>query len=391
MEEGRKLYAEQKYGEAVVAFGKGLEDESLSVDELALLHSNRSACYQQLRKFKEAETEAESCTSLKPTWSKGWGRLAAAKQSQSKFLEAAAAFEKAAEVETESAAAKKRYSEDAKRAKQSSERASQYFQTAFTSSTASSAWKDNKWLSEFQFIARLGVLVTFCGYLISFDVDTVTARYRACSRFLLASQLLYVLRFHGKPEFSAAYARRVMGDVQAQRFFGAFVVLSGTSFVPLFVFSYVEAANLAVDVVAKLGSGRLQLRALGLFEKLKLVDPNSKRVDPSVLTNASMLEVATGFISLLEMLTPRRNLVFTMLFWQYLQLKLMLEAAEASNNSTVGPLHATFAQLDTKITAVLEPSPALVKNLYAKLKAILSRQVAVPEPGQKPKARCSVM
>ena len=70
MEEGRKLYSEGKYNEAIVAFTNGLETDD--VEEQARLYSNRAACYLQLQKFKEAEEDAESCTALKPTWSKGW-------------------------------------------------------------------------------------------------------------------------------------------------------------------------------------------------------------------------------------------------------------------------------------------------------------------------------
>eukprot|EP00633_Aureoumbra_lagunensis_P003914 CAMPEP_0197316918 /NCGR_PEP_ID=MMETSP0891-20130614/44861_1 /TAXON_ID=44058 ORGANISM="Aureoumbra lagunensis, Strain CCMP1510" /NCGR_SAMPLE_ID=MMETSP0891 /ASSEMBLY_ACC=CAM_ASM_000534 /LENGTH=154 /DNA_ID=CAMNT_0042806637 /DNA_START=21 /DNA_END=486 /DNA_ORIENTATION=+ len=125
-EKGRELYKEQKYVEAIDAFSKAID--SAEYDDLAALHSNRCACYMQLRKYDQAVEDAETCTQVKPIWSKGWARLGAAKQAQAKFLEAASAYEKAAEVETSSISIKKGYQENAAKARQYSEQASQYYQ-----------------------------------------------------------------------------------------------------------------------------------------------------------------------------------------------------------------------------------------------------------------------
>ena len=40
-------------------------------DAKQLFCSNRCACYLQISEYKEARNDAESCTMIKPTWSKG--------------------------------------------------------------------------------------------------------------------------------------------------------------------------------------------------------------------------------------------------------------------------------------------------------------------------------
>ena len=43
--------------------------------ELHVYYGNRCACYQQLRRWREALEDAEAATSIKPGWAKGWARL----------------------------------------------------------------------------------------------------------------------------------------------------------------------------------------------------------------------------------------------------------------------------------------------------------------------------
>jgi len=390
-EEGKKLYVEKKYEEAVVAFTKALEGEE-DVEALSRLHSNRCACLMHLSKFSEAEDDAETCTSLKPTWSKGWGRLGTAKEARHKFLEAAAAFEKASEL------GERAYDKDAKRARDLSARASSYYASrAFTGTTAKKPLVvESKWLEEFQFVARLGILVTFVGYCVAFSSKSMSGRYTACVRFVIASYLVHVIRYHGRPRFTSDYARRVITDSVAQRGFGAFVLLVGSSFMPLFVFVYIEVAHLAASIVDRMpAESKFSQKLLDAFSSLRLLDSRTKEVDATVFQNAATLEVAAGFVVVLELLTPRRSFAFLALYWQYLQLKYMLESAEAQANNIQGPgpLRQAFAGLDAKIESLLESpaAPSFLKAAYTTLKATLSKQVAVPKPGEKPKPRCSVM
>ncbi|KAK7240403.1 stress-induced-phosphoprotein [Aureococcus anophagefferens] len=62
LKEGRELYKSGKFGDAAAKFGSALEDDSTEVDQLHMIHSNRCACYMQLKAFDKAYDDAEACT-----------------------------------------------------------------------------------------------------------------------------------------------------------------------------------------------------------------------------------------------------------------------------------------------------------------------------------------
>ena len=67
---------------------------------------------------------------------------------------------------------------------------------------------------------------------------------------------------------------------------------------------------------------------------------------------------------------------------QFLQLRFVLEKA---TGNTSGVLHLGFAYVDQRITFYLSKGPGVLMASYGFLKSMLARQVALPEPGAKPK------
>lgn len=57
-----------------------------------ILFSNRSAAHASLRNYADALSDAEKTVELKPDWSKGYGRLGAARFGLNRFEEAVAAY-----------------------------------------------------------------------------------------------------------------------------------------------------------------------------------------------------------------------------------------------------------------------------------------------------------
>ena len=115
----------------------------------------------------------------------------------------------------------------------------------------------------------------------------------------------------------------------------------------------------------------------------------SGRVASGVLRRCSLFEVTAALVLLLELATPRRNPILVLLYWQYLQMRCLLERATAGG-AAAGPLHEAFFAVDARIVVVVARVPLLAKG-YAKLTKLLARQVALPEKGSKPRPRCSVM
>ena len=78
-ERGTNLYTAKNYAEAIKAYDEAIAIAPKDDEDLAVYRSNRSACYLQLNDAKKAMADAEICVKLRPTWARGWSRLAAAK------------------------------------------------------------------------------------------------------------------------------------------------------------------------------------------------------------------------------------------------------------------------------------------------------------------------
>lgn len=84
------FYKQGKFNEAIAKY-----TEAISLDKCnAVYWSNRSACYLSMKENRNALLDAETCRRLKPDWSKGCYRLAAARLAMELYEDAAvAAFE----------------------------------------------------------------------------------------------------------------------------------------------------------------------------------------------------------------------------------------------------------------------------------------------------------
>ena len=69
-----------------------------------------------------------------------------------------------------------------------------------------------------------------------------------------------------------------------------------------------------------------------------------------------------------------------------MQLRFVLE--KATGNSS-GVLHLSFAAVDQRLTGYISKGPGFLTTGYNFVKSMLARQVALPEPGAKPKM-CTV-
>lgn len=99
---GNKAIAEKKFDEAVEHFTKAIEiDPSNHV-----LYSNRSAAYASKKDYKNALTDAEKTTELKPDWPKGWGRKGAALHGLGDLVGANDAYEEGLKLDPSNAANK---------------------------------------------------------------------------------------------------------------------------------------------------------------------------------------------------------------------------------------------------------------------------------------------
>ncbi|KAI2782660.1 hypothetical protein F4815DRAFT_462216 [Daldinia loculata] len=86
---GNKAIADKKFDEAIDAFTK-----AISIDpNNHILYSNRSAAYASKKDWKNALSDAEKTTQIKPDWPRGWGRKGAALHGSGDLLGASDAYE----------------------------------------------------------------------------------------------------------------------------------------------------------------------------------------------------------------------------------------------------------------------------------------------------------
>eukprot|EP00887_Chlorella_sp_A99_P000734 scaffold5.g734.t1 len=99
---GNKAFAAKDYDKVVRAaelFGQAIACDPND----PVFYSNRSAALAALKRWSEAAKDARRATELKPSWAKAWGRLGAARLGASEFSAAVEAYEKAAQLEPDSA------------------------------------------------------------------------------------------------------------------------------------------------------------------------------------------------------------------------------------------------------------------------------------------------
>jgi len=85
---GNDYFNKQQYKEAVAEYTKGIELESVPLDLLGVLYSNRSICYLCLGAYSGAKEDAQSVITLRPSWFRGYLRLGSALEKMQKYKKA---------------------------------------------------------------------------------------------------------------------------------------------------------------------------------------------------------------------------------------------------------------------------------------------------------------
>jgi hypothetical protein len=244
------------------------------------------------------------------------------------------------------------------------------------------------------------IFVNASMYLFSFTSNRawLHAKNRNCIVFYLASTLVSFHQRNGLPTFSKAglteYMKKALLENVLQRAFGALLLLMGTNSMALIALLLPEFANFVAGAVSKLRE----------FKMARLADMIAKPLENKLLDKAgapfwkisqysAYAEVTAGLSLIVSLFTPRRNIILLVLYWQYLQMRYLIEVA---TGMTGGVLHQAFTELDRRIMGVLMKLPSPVLQGYNLLKALLARQVTLPDPNQPSLAsslssKCAVM
>ncbi|KAK1941177.1 Stress-induced-phosphoprotein 1 [Phytophthora citrophthora] len=381
---GNRAFSAGLYADAVACFSEALAIAP-SAPNAHVFYSNRSAAQLKLNKADEALKDADQCIALKPNWPKGYSRRGSALYALGRYADAYRAYKDGLNHEASNAGLLEGLRlVEAKLMTQRAGTSSGSSSSASTPPPAASlkgflVGSKKSMFQLFQFVLRTLMLLCFVNFWIPVLISSYTA-YANFFKLALVNHASYLAFTHGAPKWSAAYAQRLLLDPAAQIFFFCLVFWvsapHGMALMPIFLLEMVHYFSYMQSLLQMIGLADSSLvtlvssKALVPLTALIISDPSF----PALATRAKWaklytrmpqvaanLDVAIGVALILEMLTPARNFLLLVLYWQVLRVRYMIspQLQEAFRS-----LHATI------LTLVNHPRcPAVVGSVYGKIHA----------------------
>lgn len=105
----------------------------------------------------------------------------------------------------------------------------------------------------------------------------------------------------------------------------------------------------------------------------RLLEPSQvKNINQGLLSLGCTFEVYQGIFLVIELMLPTRNPIMLYIWWQYLQMRYMLDQTGVVKNA--------FKDMDQKVTTLVghKYCPSIVGKGYGLLKSFLQKQVQIP-------------
>lgn len=242
--EGASAYSKGDFTAAVAQFSAAIEKTTNSSAEdkefLKLLHSNRSAAYQNLKQYEKALEDGSRCIELDSQWPKGYGRKGDALLALKRYGDAYNAYNAGLRITP----ADQSLAQKAEQAMSGirNEAQQSYTQTN-NSSTSGSPYV------HYLHMAIIGAFVVYCIPFIPWSAIFG----RICAGSFAAEQILGLLQRHGRPRFENDYAVRVLPDpAMPYLLLGVFVAMSPRiyfmSLVPILLFTAIHFLSQILQV-----------------------------------------------------------------------------------------------------------------------------------------------
>jgi hypothetical protein len=323
---GKQYFRQQDWGKAIDAWTEAIElDTDNATGELGVLYSNRSVAHLKRKNYTDALADGNLCVQSAPDWPKGFGRVGDAAFHLKQYEKAIAAYEKGLTFEPTNAKFKQEIARCRAAASGGSARSASsggapraYVPQVSASALAKSARGSG---AMYMCVAALQGLVLITSLLSLLPLGSLsTVAYVWFCRTAMLSQLLSVVVAHGVPQFNRAYLQRCMLDEQSH----FFVHASLMSMCSPFALGVLPLAARALVFTAVATSHNVQrvLPALKPF-----VAPGCALVESKATTLASAtarIEVAIGFLFIVRIFTPQRQLLLVLFQWQFLQIRWLV-------------------------------------------------------------------
>ena len=387
---GNEAYKEGKYDMAIESFTKALELDNVKKVNSHVYYSNRSAAYLNLGQAQKALVDAEECILLKSDWVKGYSRKGAALFHLRRYEDAVQVYESGL-VRDNTNIVLKQGLEEAKKAA-----------SAPSSMSAIKTFMMGDKASMFrtvQMIVRCAAFVQVILYAIPFYqpqvfYDVVYVRFFQLCAF---NYICCVAWTHGKVQMNTNYAMSLASDSTCHALFYCILmwfapssfltigpilmneILNGCFFISILLrvssSSMLDGVTTLVDPYVGNFIGHPHWSQLTLEKKWTVL----KQRIPEI---SALLTVLIGFSFILELLTPNRSFLRTMMYWQYLRTVYMLSST----------LQHAFVVVDGIVLSIVRhpKCPGLFTRGYDLLKKGIAGMTQVQQQGQAA-SKCSVM
>jgi len=364
-QKGNQALKMQDFKEAVNFYGQAIELDPTN----HVYYSNRSAAYIKMGKHKEALSDANKCVQLNESWAKGYGRKGAALFGLKRYSGAMEAYRAALRFDPNSSLYKNEV-ESCKRSQQGK-----------STPSASTQWISSAMLHAIFYVQCIGHIILILSAIMS-QLPTAGAQSAYQRTLLLAAilQAIIVSQRHGLPKFQKLYWVEVAKNNETHFIVAALLTLMSRRFF-LGVAGHAMRSSLflATGIQDLIQRGPRILSPLNtpffMGNLRKLIDLRTK-----IYELIACMEVITGFMLLIEMLTPARNLFLLFAWWQYLRTRYVLSY---DTKNAFGQIRMTLDQWLLHSTWC----PSIIGSIYTKIKSFCI-QAASPEAHQ---SRCTIM
>ena len=366
---GNDLVAAKKWQDACDAYTQAID---LGHQDKHACYGNRSMTNLKMENFTAAVADANCAIDAKETWWKGYSRLGAALQKRGEWNAAEDAY-KSGLLKVSDSTGKNKLNEgllDAQRRR--------------PGSTVPAGGGRTNTLKTVQSYLRWFIIMNAIVYMIPFVGGM--SYFRNCLLGCVAKYCI-TLSYHGRPSMSAEYGVKVVGDLSMHYLFLCFIMIMIGKPNVLVLFPLVTP-----DIYLLAGEMSETSPALSsvLSKPLKLAAKTMYGTDDYVLLSTQILafncmaEIGLGVVMIFEMITPQRNVIATVILWQFLRTRYML----------MDDMKTAFRKLNQSITHYVGTIPVIggIWKMIVKFGAYMSQMPNPKDAGKKSMfSSCTVM
>ena len=369
-DKGNADFAAQKWQDAVDSYTTAIE---LSHPDKHVCYGNRSAANLKLDNTTSAVADANCAIDAKSTWWKAYSRLGAALQKRGEWEAACDAYKNGLEKVTDSAG----------RSKLTQGLNDCQARRPGGSGSGTSTSKQSMWI-KIQSYLRYFIVMNAVLHCIPFV--NIGGTYKSC---LMACIVKYgiSLSYHGKPSRTAEYGIKVIKDLSMHYLFLTFVMLmmgrpSVLVFFPLVTPDvYLLAGEMSKETPA---IARTLSKPMKWIAKMMYGTDDYTLLGRQILAFNCMAEIGLGVQLIFEIFTSQRNVIGTVIFWQFLRTRHML----------MDDMKDAFRRINGSITGKIGTIPVLgsVWRLIVKGASWMSKEPEMAAEGAKSSfPSCNVM